>query len=292
MPLVDLHDLLQHAREHRYAVASFDVADLESLDDVVAAAERCRAPVVLAIDARRFERPRRARALLAAMHAAARDAAIPLALYLDGGAGDDLVIEAIRRGCNGVSLRPDRQALAAALRRDCGVAVGVVQGTSTRFGNAVAIAGDPDATDADIDAQLAGGVAMLGFGAVPGADAERVLRLCRAAGRADAAARACRPWAPVEHLIVYNVAGLDEAGIERMMAAGRERLGAIPGVLDVFTGRALAENAKYRYCWLVRFTHPAVIESYASHPDHAAFANGLFRPIAGDRITIDYQLVE
>ncbi len=34
--------------------------------------------------------------------------------------------------------------------------------------------------------------------------------------------------------------------------------------------------------------HEKVIESYRDHPDHTAFANQLFRPIAGDRISIDF----
>ena len=74
-----------------------------------------------------------------------------------------------------------------------------------------------------------------------------------------------------------------------MMAEGRRVLGAIPGVRQVVTGTSVAEGSPYRYCWAVRFTHPAVIDSYRDHADHQAFANGLFRPLAADRITIDFQ---
>ena len=76
------------------------------------------------------------------------------------------------------------------------------------------------------------------------------------------------------------------------MAAGRRELGAIPGVRRVFAGRALKDGAKYRYCWLVRFTHPKVVDSYREHPAHAAFADTRFRPQAAGRITVDYQAVE
>ena len=69
-------------------------------------------------------------------------------------------------------------------------------------------------------------------------------------------------------------------------------LGAIPGVRAVFTGEAVKQDAAYRYTWLVRFCHPAVIESYREHPDHVAFADNLFRPVAGERISIDYQAIE
>jgi fructose-bisphosphate aldolase class II len=47
-------------------------------------------------------------------------------------------------------------------------------------------------------------------------------------------------------------------------------------------------EASYRYAWLVRFTHPAVIDSYRNHPDHRAFADNRFRPVAGNRISIDF----
>jgi fructose-bisphosphate aldolase class II len=69
-------------------------------------------------------------------------------------------------------------------------------------------------------------------------------------------------------------------------------LGAIPGVRRVFTGDAVQESAGYRYTWLVKFCHPAVIDSYREHLDHVTFADSFFRPIAGDRISIDYQAVE
>ena len=100
------------------------------------------------------------------------------------------------------------------------------------------------------------------------------------------------PRVPVEHLIIYNIEGLDRAGAETMMIEGRRVLSAIPGVREVFTGEAVKEGAKYRYTWLVRFCHPAVIDSYREHPDHVAFANNLFRPVAGERISIDYLAME
>ncbi|MBF0218640.1 MAG: class II fructose-bisphosphate aldolase [Gammaproteobacteria bacterium] len=118
--------------------------------------------------------------------------------------------------------------------------------------------------------------------------AEQRMRQWGAAGRADALLQVSPPWAPVEHLIVYNAVADDNA-IMAMMAEGRQRLAAIPGVREVFTGCAIQAGARYRFSWLIRFSHPAVIDSYRNHPDHLAFADNLFRPIAGDRISIDYQ---
>jgi len=119
-------------------------------------------------------------------------------------------------------------------------------------------------------------------------EAERCMRLWGAAGRADEVLECCTPWAPVEHTIIYNT-GADEADVQAMMAEGRQVLAQIPGVRSVFSGEAVQEGARYRYSWLVRFCHPAVIDSYRDHPAHLAFADNLFRPLAGDRISIDYQ---
>lgn len=122
--------------------------------------------------------------------------------------------------------------------------------------------------------------------------AAAAIDLSGSAGQAPDARAACREWLPVEHLIVYNVEGLDETGVAAMMAEGRQVLAAIPGVREVVTGVAVTNDPAYRYCWVVRFCHPAVIDSYRDHPDHVAFANQLFRPVAGGRVSIDYQAVE
>ena len=116
----------------------------------------------------------------------------------------------------------------------------------------------------------------------------RCMQLWGAAGRADEVLQHCHPWLPVEHLIVYNVEGLDHNSTLDMIAEGRRVLSSIPGVREVFTGEAVQQDAAYRYTWLVRFCHPAVIDSYRNHPYHVAFANKLFRPVAGERISIDY----
>lgn len=133
---------------------------------------------------------------------------------------------------------------------------------------------------------------MQGVQQALGAEIERCLRLTGSAGRAPQALAHCRPWNAVEHCILYNVTSGDDGGeraARAMMADGRRILGAIPGVRAVFTGRAVRADAKYQYCWLVRFAHPAVIESYRDHPDHVAFADGRFRPLAPDRLSIDFE---
>lgn len=124
------------------------------------------------------------------------------------------------------------------------------------------------------------------------AEVERCIELWGAAGRADAVLAAARPWREVEHLIVYNVTEDARERVPDMMREGRKVLADIPGVRRVFTGDAVAPDAQYRHCWLVRFAGEAVIPTYRDHPLHKAFADGWFRPVAGDRISIDYIAVE
>ncbi len=76
-----------------------------------------------------------------------------------------------------------------------------------------------------------------------------------------------------------------------MKLEGKKVLSKIPGVQNVFTGQSVKDDASYSYTWLVRFCHPAVIDSYREHPEHISFANKLFRPVAGERISIDYQAI-
>jgi fructose-bisphosphate aldolase class II len=123
-------------------------------------------------------------------------------------------------------------------------------------------------------------------------EVERVMRLCGSAGRAAEVLVQCRPWRPVEHVIVYNVEHVPDAQVEAMMARGREILSTIPGVRRVVTGWAVADKPRYRFCWLIEFAHRAVIDSYREHPLHKQFADGLFRPLAGDRISIDFEQVD
>ena len=101
--------------------------------------------------------------------------------------------------------------------------------------------------------------------------------------------KVCKPWHPVEHLIIYNTP-VDDAKSAELAAEGRRMLDRIPGVRATWSGRAVKDDAGYRWCWLFRFAHAAVIDSYREHPDHVAYADKHFRPIAGDRISIDYHL--
>ncbi len=121
------------------------------------------------------------------------------------------------------------------------------------------------------------------------AEIERCMVLWDSAGQADAVLTIAERWQPVHHVIIYNVTEVDDAAVEQMMREGESVLSAIPGVRRVVTANAVQEDAKYQFSWLVEFVHANVIDSYRDHPDHVDFANRLFRPIAGDRISIDFR---
>ncbi len=123
-------------------------------------------------------------------------------------------------------------------------------------------------------------------------EVERVMRLWGSAGRAAEVLMQCQVWQPVAHVIVYNVEHATDAQVEAMMARGREILATIPGVRRVVTGWAVADKPRYRFCWLIEFTHRAVIDSYREHPLHRQFADNLFRPFAGDRVSVDFEHVD
>lgn len=143
--------------------------------------------------------------------------------------------------------------------------------------------------------QPSGGYTQLlkGVREVIAAEVGRCMMLWGSASRAREVLAACRPWREVEHVILYNVNhGLTDADAERIMAQGRAQLSGVPGVRRVFSGQAVQERAAYRYCWLIRFAHDDVIDSYRNHPAHLQFADGQFRPAAQDRLSIDFRAVE
>lgn len=120
---------------------------------------------------------------------------------------------------------------------------------------------------------------------------EHCMRLWGSAGRAAEVLMQCRAWLPVEQVIMYNVEGATDTQIESMLAHGRAVLGTIPGVRRVFTGWAITEQTHYRCCWLIEFIHVKALESFRLHPKQVEFTNQFFRPIAQDKISIDFVAV-
>lgn len=391
MPLVNMKDMLEHAYQHNYAVGAFDLVNLEFLQGILAAAERCRAPVILSLAESHFEYFD-FDLLMSAVETAAQRASVPVSIHLDHGRDLLSAVRAINKGCNGVMVDASSQEFAENLRitrevvemaHGCGVPVegelGYVPGvagedTDCRPNDVVyttvaearayvertgvdclavsigtvrgrmkakpkldwqrlkqinealdiplVINGGAGLNDSQFRRLIANGVAkinyytaladvardrlrtsgkgngnssyaavMHGVQDAVGQEAERCMRQWGAAGRAAEVLAQCSHWLPVEHVIIYNADGLEETSVEAVMAEARRVLSAIPGVREIRSGEAVYDDASYKYSWLVRFCHPAAIDSYRKHPAHVAFTNQRFWPMAGQRISTDYRIL-
>jgi hypothetical protein len=230
--------------------------------------------------------------LLPSLEAMARRAQSPVVLLASDVRTADQASRAIRSGCNVLALAQDSTESASSEIRhvadSCGIGLIEHDAITTPM--------------VEIDGELQ--AATLAEAAQPHpswqafeqavADAasqhmNAVFKKSRASGKGSDALETCPPWRMVEHLIIYNTT-TDEAGSAAMAAEGRRALDRIPGVRATWSGQSVNEDAAYRWCWLIRFAHPAVIDSYREHPDHVAYADKHFRPVAGDRISIDYTL--
>ena len=101
MSLVNMKDMVEHAYRHNYAVGAFELVSLEMLRGVMAASERCRAPVILNLDESRLD-SFEFDLLASAVERAAQRACVPVAIQLTRGRDLQSVQRAINAGCNGV----------------------------------------------------------------------------------------------------------------------------------------------------------------------------------------------
>ncbi len=391
MPLVNMRDMLGHAYRNGYAVGAFDLVSLGFLQGILAAAERCHAPVILSLAESHFgyfdfEM------IMPAVEAAAQHSPVPVAIHLDHGESHASAVRGINLGCNGVMVDASNMPLADNIRHtaavvsmahacgvpvegelgyvpgvegedaerhpgeiaytsvddatayvaqtgvDClAVSVGTVHGRmqgeprldferlakiNQALGLPLVIHGGTGLNDGQFRELISNGVAKInyytaladaaggrirhqteasdsvayttlvnGVSEAIGKEVERCLHLWGSADRAADVLTECEPWQAVEHLIIYNVSGISEQEVEKIMTQGRRVLGEIPGVREVITGRAVKDDVDYRYTWLVKFCHPNVIDSYRENPLHVEFADTWFRPVAADRISIDFEVL-
>lgn len=115
-------------------------------------------------------------------------------------------------------------------------------------------------------------------------------KLWGSAGRAAEVLAQCPALQSVAHVVEFNVPADALPDLAGILHEGRQRLAMIPGVRSVATGEAISDEARYRYCWIVTFANEMIVGYYRQHPLHVDFANNLFRPIAEDRLTIDFRL--
>ncbi len=99
--LVSVHELLGPAQGDGYAVASFNVFNMETALGAVRAAEMLGAPVVLALSARHARNVSLSAYSEFAL-SLARGSAIPVALHLDHAGDADLIAAALRNGFTSV----------------------------------------------------------------------------------------------------------------------------------------------------------------------------------------------
>ena len=134
--------------------------------------------------------------------------------------------------------------------------------------------------------------AFLQINEVLAEEVQNCMEVWCSAGHAVDVLLQCGAWHNVEHVIVYNASTDDKLVIEEVMRKGIQLLSTIPGVRSVKVGKCVNEHGSYSYCWLIRFVNTKIIESYKNHPVHVQYADTFFRPIAADRITNDYEILE
>lgn len=287
MPVVGFPELYQHAADHQYGLALVNVHVLPIARGVLDCAAEQDAPLVLGVNGDRLMD-----GLLPSLELMARQTTSPLSLLGVRIENTEQAVQAIRLGCNALVLADGLGELAVGELRELGASCGIpafehneLSGVLVEIdeelepGELGVLASVP-ASWQQLDASLAQAAADLLDG---------VFSKQGSAGQGSVAMKVCKPWHPVEHLIIYNTT-VDDTKSAELAAEGRRVLDRIPGVRATWSGRAVKDDAGYRWCWLFRFAHAAVIDSYREHPDHIAYADNHFRPIAGDRVSIDYHL--
>ena len=101
MALVNLKDILYDARDKKYAVGSFNVIDLVSLESILEAAQENLSPVILSIAEVHFKYVNLEN-ITPAIKDVARRATVPVVLHLDHGESFEAVMRALRAGFTSV----------------------------------------------------------------------------------------------------------------------------------------------------------------------------------------------
>ena len=288
MPVVGFSELHQHATDVRYGLAVVNVSALPVARGAIEGAAGLDAPVVLSVCGGRLDE-----GLLPSLEAMARAARTPIGLVGKRIEDAEQATRAIRLGCNGLVLADGVSEQVSseigAIATSCGIAL-IEQPALT--GSLIEIEEELESVTLSAIAQVPASWQQIDDSVARAAanHLRQVFDRSGATGQGRAVLNSCQPWRPVEHLIVYNTTTDDGASLE-LAAEGRRVLNRIPGVRATWSGQAVTADAGYRWCWLIRFAHPAVIDSYREHPHHVAYADKHFRPVAGDRISIDYELI-
>lgn len=103
MALVNMGQMLRHAKENKYAVGNFDVFNIEMLKGVIEGAEETKSPVIIAygevfIDYISIE------SFTAMVVEMAKDASVPVALHLDHAVQFETIVRAAHAGFTSVMI--------------------------------------------------------------------------------------------------------------------------------------------------------------------------------------------
>jgi hypothetical protein len=287
MPVIGFTELHQHAIEQQYSLAVINAPALPIAKGIIQSGLELDAPLVLSVCGSDL-----AEGLLPSLEAMARQAQGPMGLLAKRIENTEQAIAAIRLGCSGLVLVHGLSDAVSdeirAMATSCGISVLEQEALS---GSLYEIHQVLETKTLDAIAQASSWQEVDKLATQAAAAYMRdCLEKLGATGQGQAVLKTCKPWRPVEHLIIYNT-NTDDVASEELAAEGRRVLDRIPGVRATWSGRAVKADAGYQWCWLIRFAHPAVIDSYREHPDHVAYADNFFRPAAGDRISIDYELI-
>lgn len=103
MPLTDSKKMLQDARKGGYAVGAFNGENMEMIKAIIAAAEECKAPVMIQTTPGTIKYGTSA-TYAAIVRAEAEKASVPVCLHLDHGNSYDLAVECIGNGYTSVMM--------------------------------------------------------------------------------------------------------------------------------------------------------------------------------------------
>lgn len=103
MPLVNTIEMLQAAREGGYCVGAFNMVDFLSLEAIMEAAERQKAPAIIQTSSGTIK-AFGLKKLVEMARTAAEGKSVPLALHLDHGTKPEMLKEAILSGYNSVMI--------------------------------------------------------------------------------------------------------------------------------------------------------------------------------------------
>jgi len=288
MAILNLSELTHHAIKYDYQLPAINVQSLSVLKGIIAWAKKYNVPFIVTIDGDQVEN-----GLIPSIEELLRKEAVASAIIARRVANKHQAVEAIRQGCQALFVNDDcdeqDKVAIEKMAQDCGIISKTDVTIATDFldidqyieFNAVMKEVGQITTWQQLDAAVIKAVMYL---------LSNIVEQITAKNKATDAKTECKPSMPVEHLIIYN-SSVDDEQTRKAAQIGVDVLDKIPGVRATWRGEAVKSEAQYQWCWLIRFANESVIPSYRDHPDHVAYANEQFRPIAGNRVSIDYTLL-